>query len=405
MELPDDIINIIVSYALYPTLLQALPVNHTWKKCAIKALKKCKNPLKDLLKCETTTQSELAETLLLSGAKIKKCEYVVKKMGCNGYGRIAHIYETHIAVSRLFKDNGGIIGYAQRLEKKEHLARLKKIREQEKRKLQDKTRKELVVGLHALGLRLRSDSNVCQDYIASCGKKSSLEYVLTTMTHMHWLFNHTNGGYSREILIRLELARVNRELYPGIRRDISNKVKSELQFQLPQNGLPWLPRYETTKDAIDAAVKNAKPTRPLPPPNPLDKEKSIESTGQLQPTGKSLHERRAAALMERCELFEKARSDKSTFIKTAEDLNKTVEYFLKNPQTAYMRELKCWKWGGYFDKVLNPKLKLPALLEYVQKFEDLVRRKVELVVDLPENHNAINNACKKLQLNCPHFSS
>ena len=221
--------------------------------------------LRELVEKESCTQGKLMDALLLKRNDVHHMPHTVHRR--HGGGEY-FLYPTESTVRALLPQHGGAEGLAQRLKKKQERAarrsvsmeaklQAEKAKLQAQAELQAPVRNKLIRALRALGLELRADSARCQAYIDSPGA-TDLKDVLRTMAHMHWLHNHTNGAYRSALNREVEtLSAIVGFFYPGIRGEAASIVNELPRFALPVNGLPWLPQFITTREAIDAAVAAA----------------------------------------------------------------------------------------------------------------------------------------------------
>ena len=284
---------------------------------------------------ETTVQSALEDALALPKAKLQAFPFEQRRRyGGGSY----NVFDTS-DIPDIIESNGGI---DQLIFRQEQRAARKRKRQEKKEnapnaETQRNTAKaELIRGLNALGLSLRSDSSLCSQYIDSGGKTHSLSDVLFTMAKMHFLYNHTNNQYQQALDKEVDsLAdefnykwgpdnETNKTYYPGITKHAHNYLQTLPQFQLPPNGLPWIENSTNTLETIQEALASA---------NPILADKHAKSD--------ALKKKRKDALSSRVKMFNDARKDESC-IKTA------TEFVRRFPKTS--DEYK------YFTAVITPKL-------------------------------------------------
>ena len=198
-------------------------------------------------------QSEVCDLLILSATKVRMYPHEAhRRSGAGEY----HVFDSE-TVYKIFEAEGGMPSYNDR-----RLAKRKRKLNKHKRKSELQCRvtdakEKLEAGLHVLGLKLRSDSTICAEFIESGGKKPELKYVLSTMAHMQYLHSHTNDRYKKAVSEAVEDRGEHKGYHPGIHRFCAEEVKAEPEFKLP-NRLPWMPdtaadTEELLKQAVCAA--------------------------------------------------------------------------------------------------------------------------------------------------------
>ena len=216
-------------------------------------------------------------------------------------------------------------------------------------------KEKLERGLASLGLSLRPDSSLCEQFITS-GGKGDLVFVLKKMAHMHYLYNYTNGAYQAALDDLVDDLADNasykgygdpdsdRFYYPGIGIEAGTFLQTEARFAFPSH-LPWRPGI-TTESALDAALSVA------------DAEAATKKRKR-----DDLNERRAEALNKRRSSFAAARQRAGAiFVTTVSDLTRYTE-----PDEI-----------GTFDSlILRSTTTLSAISDLADKIEEACRSKKE----------------------------
>lgn len=205
-------------------------------------------------------QSDVCDVLLLSAAKVRTYPYEVRRR--RGGGEY-HVFDSD-TVYNILESEGGMPAYHDRRLAKRKRELNKRKREADLQARVTNAKDKLEAGLHILGLKLRSDSTLCAEYIASGGKKPELRYVIYTMAHMHYLHEYTNGRYKAAVREAVQERGEYKGYHPGIYRFCAEEVQADEEFSLPDR-LPWMPDTAAcTTDLLKQAVRAAEPPAPVP---------------------------------------------------------------------------------------------------------------------------------------------
>ena len=205
---------------------------------------------------------DLCEALALSADKVRRGARFKKGRG-HGGGHY-NIFYVPSAVDALLEENGGLLGLQKRIaaRRKQEANEAKRreaeaaARRAEAAARQAYNRSRLQKGFAVLGLSLRSDSEMCSQFIESGEERHSLLEVMETMAHMKYIHEYTD--YNQFLELRVEEEGECNGFYPGIWRETAEEVQGYAEFQLP-NKLPWLgDKFNSTGDAIRAAVAAAR---------------------------------------------------------------------------------------------------------------------------------------------------
>ena len=325
------------------------------------------NPLTALLHLETSTQGMIAKALALPENVVRALPHTTqRRYGGGSY----HVFDTRQTVNDLMTAHGGMHGIAERMAKREGKQHRRHDREDKLPTLQQETRDRLTRGLHALCLRLRSDSTVANEHIRSGGKRHALDHVLRNAARMHWLYEHTNGEYEREVEECVRDYGEHKGYFPGIYAYATSGVQLSSQFKLPVNGLPWLPQFANTADALQAALYAADDTL-------------AAKTHKQQ----DLAARRQHALAQRVQAFMAACETR--------DISMTVVQ-LKDVACLYDRN----PFGTFFDRVLRPDIALQDVVEAAADLHALDRCAHHLAAEAGEPVHLVRSTLMHTMRNC-----
>ena len=212
---------------------------------------------------------DLCEALALSADEVRRGARFKKGRG-HGGGHY-NLFYVPSAVDALLEENGGLLGLQERIaaRRKQEANEAKRreaeaaarraeaaARQVEAAARQAYNRSRLQKGFAVIGLSLRSDSEMCSQFIESGEKTHTLLEVMKTMAHMKYIHEYTD--YNQFLELRVEEEGECNGFYPGIWRETAEEVQGYAEFQLP-NKLPWLgDKFNSTGDAIRAAVAAAR---------------------------------------------------------------------------------------------------------------------------------------------------
>jgi len=198
---------------------------------------------------EDLTKGKLAQLLAIGPDQAARYPHDVRRrFGGGEY----HVFAA-ATVLAAFRDHGGLEQLAQRvwLGKK----RARDVDEQALRQAALERADRLDRGLSAIGLAARSDSCWQRRALGSASFwKLNLAATLRSAAWMHWLHEHTQGRYQDAVDDAVaELADDANHHFPGIYGEAIRMVQQRSEFQLPEDGLPWLGTAETTAEALARA--------------------------------------------------------------------------------------------------------------------------------------------------------
>eukprot|EP00962_Isochrysis_galbana_P022275 scaffold6641_cov118-Isochrysis_galbana.AAC.1 len=201
------------------------------------------------------TQGRLAQLLALTPNQVACYPHHVRRR-CGG-GE-CHIFDAATVLSA-FHEHGGIQELAHRIRRIAERSRARDGRAAEQG-AQERTER-LDRGLAAIGLAPRSDSYWQRRALGSASFwRLNLAATLRSAAWMHWLHEHTHGRYRDAVEATVKsLADDAERHYPGIYAEASSLVQQRAEFQLPVDGLPWLPPGETTEMALLRAEHTVDP--------------------------------------------------------------------------------------------------------------------------------------------------
>ncbi|KAL1522533.1 hypothetical protein AB1Y20_017520 [Prymnesium parvum] len=329
---------------------RAQMVCRQWRATACSALE----PLRLLSRlCEQSeaTQGTLQDMLLLPAEAVSAMPHrVVQRHGGGAY----HLFEARATVRQLLAQTGGLAGLAARMHARERRLERKRARPAESaaKARADAGRARLEDALRFLGLELRHDSALCEEYIRALPGAPPLAHVVRTMAWMRWLHEHTKGAYESALDAEVdELAREHAQhfdrpvdthvYYPGIRQRAAEECQARACFRPPAR-LPWLPQFASLDEAVAAAVEHADPTL----------------SRRLQRAA-GLRARRAQALAQRQRAFEAAVASHA-HIRDARAL------------LAGLPLAERARTGNYFSSVLVASTPLEAVVQLARELEEQV---------------------------------
>lgn len=238
-ELPDDVWHSIVETDVYSAAAGTC-VCKDWHAVATRWLKaNVPVEVRSLLVSRTCVKTHICVSLVLAPPCVSTFPHEVRRRYGGGE---CHVFDVGV-VPAIMQSTGGVKGWAKRsMEKRDRIER----RRRKEEEVNEEARRKVEAGLNVLGLSMKD--------VTFPPRSQSTEQTLRSIVHSHWLDSWTEGAYWREVQACVDDEGDHRGYYPGIYSAMSAMVRMSARFTLPRDGLPWLPKYETTEAAIKAAL-------------------------------------------------------------------------------------------------------------------------------------------------------